>query len=186
MNIVFGGSFNPVTKAHKQIIDYCFRKFKISNFIIVLAGTTYYKEYNVSYESRKAMLKLVLKRKKIIFSPIEEKEYHGTYNTLVSLSKTYKDIHFLLGADQLLKINDWIDSTKLINEFKFIVFNRDNIINEEIKNKYNRNFLFINNPIYKFSSSLYRENPSLIDIIDKRVYKYIKDYNLYDISKKEV
>ena len=65
MNIVFGGSFNPPTKAHKLILDKLFLLFKPDNIIIVPVGDNYQKKGLIDYTHRLEMVKLLDSRDKL-------------------------------------------------------------------------------------------------------------------------
>jgi len=185
MNIVYGGAFDPLTKAHKMIIDKIKKIFKPVNFIITLTNDkTYYKNTSASYNDRLNMLKLVFKDS-LIYDNYESDKYYGTYEYLVNLSKKYSDIYFLLGADQFKKLPSWIKYDDLISNFHFIVLNRNNILNDELINsvtKDNRtNFIFVDLNI-DISSTMFKENKNNKKILDKKVYKYIIKYNLYGVN----
>jgi nicotinate-nucleotide adenylyltransferase len=181
MNIVFGGSFDPITKAHQEIISFIVKRFKPDNFILLIAGNTYYKTYDTSYKDRLNMAKIALNKLDIIYSNLEESNYHGTLYTLETLRKEYHDITFLLGADQFVKLPKWIDYQTLIKDYKFIVLNRDELLNDEtitkVVDKYSHNFTFVeyNND---YSSTLWKDKRNK-DIIDPKVLEYICEHKLY-------
>ena len=61
MNIVFGGSFNPVTIAHEKIVNLILSKFPDAKVIILPVGNSYNKPKLVSFNDRMTMLNLVFK-----------------------------------------------------------------------------------------------------------------------------
>ena len=80
MNIVYGGSFNPPTKAHKLIIDKLFQIFMPDNIIVVPVGNSYGKKGLIEFSHRYNMAKLLDNR--VVICDFEDKEeYTGTYRT---------------------------------------------------------------------------------------------------------
>ena len=87
MNIVFGGSFNPPTIAHKEIIK-TLCSLNYEKVIIVPNGNKYNLKEMVSYNHREKMLEIMTKDlKNIEISNIEEhNHFKGTVETLRNLN----------------------------------------------------------------------------------------------------
>ncbi|MDD4090355.1 MAG: nicotinate (nicotinamide) nucleotide adenylyltransferase [Acholeplasmataceae bacterium] len=189
MIVVFGGTFNPPTKAHKEIAEKIKSLFKPTKIIVLPTGDSYtWKKDFVDFSLRQEMLKLVFKEKIYQVSSLENKEnYEGTYQSLLQIKELYQeDVYFLLGADNLLYINKWVDYEKIIKEFKLIVVKRDNILIEKyINNNFpsqKDNFTIVNCNL-PLSSSHFRSNPKTkADLLDKKVYEYILKHNLYGVN----
>ncbi|MDR2867887.1 MAG: nicotinate-nicotinamide nucleotide adenylyltransferase [Acholeplasmatales bacterium] len=184
MNIVFGGSFDPITRAHQDIIEFIIKKYQPEYFIIVIAGVTYYKQYVTSWNDRLNMIKLACSRIRgthLIYSDIEKDQYLGTLNTLNILSKEYPNLTFLLGADQFIKLKTWIDYESLIKNYSFIVLDRQHLLTAQIKkditkqNEGNFSFLAYNN---KGAASDFRKTRKA-KLVDPQVWSYIKEHQLY-------
>ena len=124
MNILFGGSFNPITKAHLSIIDLLKEKFNPDNIIVMPVGDSYTWKSLANFNDRINMINLV--KRDFIVSDFEgkNKKYLGTIHTLDELAKTYDDLYFCMGADNILKLDQWIDYEKLLEKYNFIVFTR--------------------------------------------------------------
>lgn len=189
MIIVFGGTFNPVTKAHYKIAQKIEEQFKPEKIIILPTGDTYtWKNDFVSFFHRMEMLKLVFNSDLYEILDLEnDDKYEGTYQSLLKIKEIYqKDIYFLLGADNLLYINKWINYQKIIDEFKLIVVKRDNIFIEKyIENNFTLqkdNFTIVNCNV-PLSSSTFRNDTSNKDVVDEKVYQYIKENKLYGVSE---
>ena len=105
MNIVFGGSFNPITKAHLDIINKLKEKFNPENVIILPASDNYTWKNLTKSNDRLNMIKLVCKDCIISDYELKQSTYKGTINSLNYLSKTYKDLYFCMGADNLEKFD---------------------------------------------------------------------------------
>jgi len=137
MNYVYGGSFNPPTKAHQKIIKKIMELESCENLIILPVGDDYQKPYLASFSHRYEMLKLLISYDKhIIISDIEQKNpYQGTLKSLDILKKTYKKLSFVIGSDQLDKLHTWIDYQTLLASYPFVILQRDQILNKDIIEK---------------------------------------------------
>lgn len=183
MNIVYGGTFNPPTIAHKEIVDILKIKFKPENIIIVPTYDNYTWKENNRYVDRFNMAKLCFSD--CIISNIEQNDsYKGTYYILNQLSKTYNDLYFCLGQDNIYYIKKWINYDLLLKNYKIILISRGtNNIEEHINNnllEYKDNIIIVNYHS-NISSSLFRKTKNKTLVLDE-VYKYIVDNNLYEVK----
>ena len=89
MIIVYGGTFNPPTVAHRKIAEVVVKGFNPNKFILLPVGDRYtWKDQFVPFEHRFNMLKLLFKEDIFEVSDLENiDEYKGTYQSL----KTIKD-----------------------------------------------------------------------------------------------
>lgn len=189
MNVVYGGTFNPITKAHETIVNTILNTFEVENFIFLPVGNFYTRKEITDDVHRVNMIKLSFQNNsKVVISDIELKanEYKGTYCSLKELSKEYNDIYFVIGGDNLLDLKTWLNLDLLLNEFKFIVINRDRIdlnqVIEENYSKYKDHFVLINIDM-NISSSMVREDiENNKDKINEEVYSYIKNNKLYGVK----
>lgn len=188
MIIVYGGTFNPPTKAHEKIANLLIDKYNPQKFIFLPVGDSYtWKDNFVSFTHRKKMLELVFKKKIFEISSLENKEqYQGTYWALNKIKETYQnDLYFVMGADNLLELDKWINYKKLISEYKFIVLTRKGydaafLIKEKYFDNYN-NFQVVNFEL-EISSKKFRENPKLTYFLNEKILKYIRRNNLYEVN----
>lgn len=183
MNIVFGGSFNPITKAHLDIINKLKEKFNPENVIILPASDNYTWKNLTKSNDRLNMIKLVCKDCIISDYELKQSTYKGTINSLNYLSKTYKDLYFCMGADNLEKFDKWINYEKILTNYNIIIFKRESI---DIKEIINRKYLQYRDKFhvlefdFNISSSMIRSNVEKYkDYLDINVYKYIIDNKLY-------
>lgn len=189
MIVVYGGTFNPPTIAHQEIAKVVIEKFKPDKFILLPVGDHYtWKDSFVSFDHRKRMLELAFPNEITQVSMIEkEKVYKGTYQSLLTIKNTYnKEVYFLLGADNIDYLEQWINYQKLISEFHFIVLERPGfevwkIIDEKFY-KYRDRFKIVKLDIH-ISASMFRDNPDNFEIIPHEVYEYIKENELYGVKK---
>ncbi len=188
MIIVFGGTFNPPTIAHQQIVKKIASLYNPSKFLIMPVGDNYsWKDSFASFDRRFEMLKLAFKDKKYEISDLENQNtYKGTYQSLLKIKETYKsDVYFVMGADNIEKFDEWINFDKLINEFYFIILTRKTIdLNKIIDQKYRQyqKRIIILDCSINIAASDFRNNPEKKDLLPKSVYSYIKKHNLYGVK----
>ena len=195
MIAVCGGSFNPPTKAHIEII----KKVKSFNYIekviILPVGDFYKKNELIPVKYRINMLNTIFKdMDNFIVSDLEAK-FNKQLKTLESLrlikgQYPQNDIAFIMGADNLIDIKTWYKYEKILSEFNFIVFDRDDlnaldiINNDEVLSKYRHKFfierLNIENGISSTKvRNLIKENKEYSKYLESDIYKYIKENELY-------
>ncbi len=186
MHIVYGGSFNPPTKAHFQVYFYLKRKLPLTTFTFLPVGTVYGKDDLTFNDHRYNMLKIMTKGyDDINVSPIELNDPHfkGTYQSLKRL-KNSKRLAFVIGADNLKTLHRWKNIHKMLTEFECIVLNRDHkdlasyIERDWFLSYYKHRFIMFNDFDYPVSASEYRKTHN-DDLIVPDVIEYIRKHNLY-------
>lgn len=156
----FGGSFNPVTKAHKYIVNYV-TKLLDCEVILVPNGDRYNRKDLLTFETRIADLKKVFSNnnKVMISTILKDKTFNGTYLTQRELGHPI----CIIGGDLISELDSWIEYETLVKENYFLVFNRGNncleeyLQNHPILSKYFDHFMFVNHFNYDISSSEYRD-----------------------------
>ena len=109
-----------------------------------------------------------------------------------------EEIYFIMGADNFIKIPMWDSAEKLIKNFKYIIFRRDNInIEQEITNnkllqENKNNFKILNiSKFVEYRSSIIRnlvqnkEYDKAKEYTKREIIDYIKENNLYILDKKD-
>lgn len=188
MIIVYGGTFNPPTIAHQKIADKVLEVFNPDKFILLPVGDYYtWKDLHVSFKDRFNMLKLAFQDSVFEVSKLENiKTYKGTYYSLKEIYNTYKtSVYFLLGADNLSYLDQWINYQSLIEEFEFIVLKREGFNVDEIIKRYHphEDKFHIVEIDLNISSSAFRQDPSKhMEFIPSDVLKYIKEHKLYEVK----
>ncbi len=181
MNIVYGGSFNPPQIAHKEIYNFLKSKFKPQSIIIMPVGCSYKKPSLIDGMHRFNMCKLNFKDAIISDLEINNVEYKGTKDTLDRLG--LEDLYYVIGADNLVDLDTWINYKELLKKYRFIVFNRNHFdCDKIIKEKYSEyvNQFIIVDFCLDVSSSAIRENlEKNKHLLDASVYKYIVENKLY-------
>lgn len=185
MVIVFGGSFNPPTKAHLNIILKLLSIYPDSQVLILPVGNDYHKKELIDINHRLNMLKLLTKSMpRVMISDLEaHASFKGTIASLDELSKHYEDIHFVIGMDNLLGVRKWIQAEKLLKKYPFIVMNRRSHISiEDAERQFQdveHHFDFIEFDA-DISASDARKNPhERNQILTEEVIEYINQNHLY-------
>ena len=154
MKVVFGGSFNPPTIAHEKIIEILSQRY--DEVIIVPNGKKYTRKEFFSNQNRIEMLELIAKRyHNVVVSTLElEREFKGTYETLKELNHPV----FACGEDCLFDFGTWINAEKLLEENTFLIFTRNNKV-EEIKKQILRDAFL--SPYYDKFDIIYIDYPHI-------------------------
>lgn len=148
----FGGSFNPPTYAHINIAKMSAEKFNLDEVFFVPVGNLYNKPSLIDEKYRYQMLQLVCNEKiKVENIELGRKETLNTLQAFNLIEQKYKneEIYYIMGADNFEKLPNWKDSKKLIENYKYIIFERNgsnikNIVEKNellCQNKNNFNFL---------------------------------------------
>lgn len=184
IKVLFGGSFNPPTKAHYEIAKEVIDKFEVKEFVFLPTGNVYNKPNLIECKQRIAMLDLLCKKlTNASVSDYEMKQdvYLGTYKTL----EHFKGFYFLMGADNFITLHQWINYPNVIINNKFLVVERNNIdlneyINKHLDVKNNiKNFLFYDEfKQIDISSSKFNQTKDYSLLLEE-VADYIINHNLY-------
>lgn len=193
----YGGSFDPITKAHEAIIRKIKKEMRDSDKLIIGIVQNDEKNYNVSVNDRLNMVKKSLDAHEIV---IQDKR---TYAYLDAHYRGEK-ITICMGEDEWHAIcsGKWVNWDLLLKHYEFMVFNREDN-NDEIVLPAGINpnvtFLSAEDTTDGISSTAVREilfkNPEchysdVRDYITHVVFRYIKDNELYfqngnDYNEKE-
>lgn len=127
---IFGGTFDPFTKAHKEIVD---ETLKIVDKIIIVPTTiSYYRDGKsplFSFEQRCEIIEAAIDTywdwERVSISELEKDKdsFWRTADTIRCLKKNYPsdELYFILGSDSFDSIDTWRDSDYLKENLKFIV-----------------------------------------------------------------
>lgn len=188
MRIVFGGAFNPVTKAHIDIVEFLKKEFPTCKFTFLPVSSAYTKRSLASNYHRLNMLNLAIDDyEDVDVSTLEmnDTDFLGTYQSLIRLSDLYEeDIYFVMGADNLNHVDKWINASGLLSEFKFIVLGRDDIdiadvfSNHHLLQRFKENFIVYDDFKVDISSTAFRASFDRSYVLEA-VYEYIIENNLY-------
>ena len=195
MLIVFGGSFNPFSKAHGTLINLLKRRFKEAQIILLPSSDLFMiekkhfqKEDILPLKTRLNNLKIFEKRNKRVKIDLVEinNPAFKTYDSLTYLKKRYQDkeIFFALGSEKLSNLEKWYKIDELLlKNFKFIILKRDDKdfltfnTSSDIYLKYPNSFIFFNYhaKLKNISSTKIREliNEDDYKDLNELTYQYV-------------
>ena len=192
VGLIFG-SFNPIHKGHIGIGELVIDSGLVGEVWFVIAKQNPFKDnYGVSFEDRERMIGIALmethlrgyKMKSITVEKFLLDECPKTYNTLNAIKRAYssEDIEYTIicGDDMFCQITTWYNGQKLLDENKFIVFRRDNVIPFGF-----HDITYLNtNGLEDISSTKIREmiknnDNNVQNLVNEYVLKYIKDFKIY-------
>lgn len=192
--VIFGGTFNPLSKAHGDILKLVAKKLNAYKLILLPTDTSFLKEWK-NYNSLNILstsLRLEIlnefktRNKNVEISTIEiEKLTSKTYLSLKYLQNIYKDsnLYFILGSEKLNELERWYEIDNLLKEFKIVVVKRNNddidslIKDTKLVNKYKDRFIFFDSKkeYQEISSTKIREliNQNKFNDLNQYTYNYV-------------
>ncbi len=189
MIVVFGGAFNPPTKAHQAIYHHVMKHLPCSLFIYLPVSNLYTKRSLASNFHRIEMLKLLIRDlpNAIVSSmECEDSDYLGTYQSLIRIQEANptEEVVFVIGADNLAKLHKWINAESLLSEFRFIVINRNQtdieaaIMSNPMLASHRHQFILLPDFNVDISSTQFRETMDQA-AVTKPIYEYIQINHLF-------
>lgn len=179
---IFGGSFNPPHKFHKEIVEYLLDNKYLDLVVIAPTGDNYQKRDLAPFINRLDMLNIMFKgNKKVVVTPVCNDGIDYTYQILDLYKKEYPkdDIYFIMGEDNLKDLPNWKKYDYLIKNYKFMLISRDNL-NMKDEKYVERVKLSQNDISSTMIRDLIKDHKDVSKYLDKEVINYISNYNLYD------
>lgn len=178
---LYCGSFAPLHNGHIGIIKEVLKEKLVDKLIVVPTSDYKYKKVVMDFDLRLKSLKTIESEDIIIDSDIDDSEAPNTYTLLERLKDKYPDYKFklILGADLLSRINIWVKSDYLLNNYEFIVMKREGYdINKLMNNLNKKDYSILKCDNFNVSSTFIRDNldnPELIkDLIPLEILEIIK------------
>ena len=194
--VIFGGTFNPPTRAHLDIATEALYYLDAEKVLFVPVSDLYKKDdVEISYH-RVNMLNLAIgnfRRLEIDFTEVDAVALTHTYETVEKIKSQYQDkeLFLLIGADNLEDFKNWKNQRSIMENCSLLVVNRNNSSIDEIieSNEILTEFKdkIIEAPIeeIEISSTEVRnriasgELEGLENLVDKEVIEYIVENKLY-------
>ena len=130
---IFGGSFNPITTGHVRVATAALNLVNSDTYNAILnevwfmpcAGHTFNKDL-LPWETRLEMLDMVVKNSgsfRVCDYEIKNHSTGSAYETLSTFREKFfglpLDFYYIIGSDNTLSMESWVNYQKLIEEFKF-------------------------------------------------------------------
>ena len=185
---IFGGCFNPPHKMHFKIAEKLIMKKYLDKVIFVPTGNFYKKKNLIEGEKRVDMLKILTKSKRNLdVSLYEVQNISNTAKTLDYFKKIYPndEIYFICGCDNLEELDTWNNYKYILDTYHILVIKRDGIDIDKLLDKYKSKNIIVTDIVEEDVSStvirkLIREKSlEVFKYIDKKIYKYIMQKELY-------
>ena len=176
---IYMGSFNPPHKGHIKIIDYLINN-KIVDKVLVVPTLGYWDKKDLEDISDRINMLKFFENDKIIIDD-KHNALVKTYELLKKLKEEYPNDKFypIIGADNLVSFNKWHNYESLL-KYPFIVIPRKGIDCKAYIQKFNSNFILLEDyPIVDITSTYLRSHLES-DYLDERVKKYIQKNHLYE------
>lgn len=180
---VYCGSFAPLHNGHTSIMNAVLQEGFADKIIVVPTGDYWEKNIAVPLEKRIECLKLFESDRIIIDDDINDNLVRSTCELMDNLRKKYPEdeLALILGADNLLKFEDWAHSQKLLDNYRFIIMNRGDVDAEaELERLGKTDYDILSCPRIKISSSYImkhlQDEAAIRGLIDHRVLALIRDH----------
>ena len=184
---VYVGSFDPVHKAHMEVVNHVTENNYVDKVVIIPTHSYWNKKQLTDIKNRIAMLKFYENNNIIINTTLNSVPY--TYQILNALKEQYQndELYLIIGADNIEKFHLWKEVDKILeNKILVLPRNRIDVYKYIEKFKQKKQFIFVENFNVQFISSTAIRNMILTDnyqeingFLDENVLKYILDNNLY-------
>lgn len=176
---VYVGSFNPVHKGHIHVAEFLLKNNYVDKIYLVPTPNYWDKQDLIDIKLRIKLLKFY-ESDKIIIDTIHN-NFPYTYQVLNSIQKDNinDELILIIGSDNIIKFHLWKNVDEILKN-KVLVVRRDETDIEYYTKRFNtNNFIIVKdfNPI-EVSSSEIRNNLQNKNL-DKKVYDFIKENNLY-------
>ena len=142
---LLGGSFDPAHKGHLGISQIAIKKFKFKKLYWVITKKNPFKnETFYSLEERIKYAKKISKiQKKIEVIYLENIVKSSRTINLVNYfikKKNIKNIHLIIGSDNLIRFHKWKSWKKIVKSAKLVVFSRKGYDRKGMKSIVFKNF----------------------------------------------
>lgn len=189
---VFGGTFDPPTKAHEAIIEACLAREDIDEVLVMPSGKRPDKPGMLNNKDRLRMLLLIKQHrfsdnKKLVISDFEMRlpQPTQTYQTVLALERAYpqKQFCYVFGTDSYADMPHWGHGSELQRTLPLLLVARDGY--ELPKHTQNvRELVVPAMSSLAISSTMVRElahrHQSTCDVVSPEITEYISGRRLYD------
>lgn len=183
MHFMYGGSFNPPTRAHEAIVSCVKSHIGLQTLVLVPVGNDYQKPELTDIQHRLNML-TCLTMDCLINTTEVKYPYEGTLKTLKRLEEEYQHpFGFVIGADQLKAFHTWINVDILCKNHPMLILKRPGYdITPHIDTliRLQANYQFLELDIDIASHAIRKHYKAYQTHISPCVYAYIEKNRLYE------
>lgn len=194
---IFGGTFDPIHNGHLHIAYEALYKLGLDKVIFIPSGNPPHKTDKIVTDAqlRFTLVKETIENEKkfeVSDYEIKKKNLSYTYETLKFFNSLQPETewYFITGVDCLMQIDTWKNVHQILNQCKFVVFNRPGYRKQDIENqkrkieeKYDKKIIFLDIPILEISSTQIREKikkgESIRYLIPEKVNYLLNEMELY-------
>lgn len=195
---IMGGTFDPIHLGHLYIAETVREELDIDKVIFIPSGSPPHKNNRCFFNpyQRMTMVKMAIESNEYFEASKIEIERNGNSYTIDTLNEFKQnvdkdiDLYFIIGADSLLEIHTWKESSKLLQTYKFVVVSRPGYkssdVNKkisELKKRYKAVVIEVNVPGFYISSSQIREKilqgKSIKYMVPENIEQYIYNSNIF-------
>lgn len=197
--IVYGGSFNPISKTHLEFAQKAISLLGANHLIFVPTGDPYTKSDLALARYRVKMLERLISAQKLDNMSVctyeaDNKEFQvrslQTLDYIKTLFAIDTEIYFLIGADNAYQLKTWYKWQELISKYKLIIGARSETVSELKEELFNivpelfvsRNVFFMEKIIGPSATQIrnrLKTGDPCSDVLDPEVLDLIIKYNLY-------
>lgn len=124
---IFGGSFNPPHREHKEICKQVKESLGLAKIVLLPCGNAPHKKNLLPFETRRDMLEITFPESDFIIDELEN-EIDGvatSVRTLPMLKEKYGDVTFIIGGDSMIDMDKWVEPEKVMTTCPIAVVARD-------------------------------------------------------------
>ncbi len=179
LRVIFGGSFDPITKAHLEIAKYV-RDELTAEVFFVPSAKSYKNQELTDFYIRYYIINATISGEKDLrvsesefFLYSESGQAPKTIDILVKFKRKKGDLGLLMGADNFVNLHKWDRIEEILEIAKPIVYPRDGI---DVKASpiYDK-AVILDAPEISVSSSQVRESGN-VEMLDEKTLAYINQW----------
>ncbi len=194
--IIFGGTFNPVHKGHRQMLDALSCLEDVEKIYIIPTKIPPHKEtdFLADEEQRLYMCKLLASHydsAEVCDIELQRAGKSYTVDTLRSLKERFPDcsLYITVGGDSVVSFTKWRNYKEILDNAGLICFSRGDISSQEYTSALNElkdlgaNITVLTDPIDNISSTRIRNalksSDKVKQYLDLDIYNYIIENRIY-------